>query len=126
MQCLNKATIKAMLILFAIIISFTPSITQALTLTDSPPITVTANGQIIENVRIVAIGELSLPQLSEIGPLSGRLVTRALELVPEGSEEAGRLHASKNNTMHVPQALQTLQIISRDHNKRFKAIVGRN
>jgi PKD repeat protein len=54
MQFLSKATIKATFILYAIIFLFTPSITQALTLTDSPPIVVTANGQIIENVRIVA------------------------------------------------------------------------
>ena len=48
---------KVTLILFAIIISVFPLISQALTLTDSPPITVTVNGQIIENVRIVATNQ---------------------------------------------------------------------
>ncbi|MCI0902139.1 MAG: AAA family ATPase [Chloroflexi bacterium] len=50
-----------------------------------------------DTARIVTIGELSLPQLSELGAQSGRLVARALELVPKDSEAAGRLHAFHGN-----------------------------
>ena len=54
---MNRATVKAIFIFFAVTVLFTPSSTPAFTLTDSPPITVSHNGQVIENVRIHAVGQ---------------------------------------------------------------------
>ncbi|MCH7841160.1 MAG: AAA family ATPase [Chloroflexi bacterium] len=45
-----------------------------------------------DTANIVAIAELPLPQLTEFAVMGSRLSARALELVPDDSLEAGRLH----------------------------------
>jgi DNA-binding CsgD family transcriptional regulator len=50
-----------------------------------------------DTARIVAVAEFPFPMLSELQEQGGRLIQRALELVPDDSLEAGRLHSFRGS-----------------------------
>jgi hypothetical protein len=50
-----------------------------------------------DTARIVAVAEFPFPRLSELQEQGGRLIQRALELVPDDSLEAGRLHSFRGS-----------------------------
>ena len=57
-----------------------------------------------DTAQVVAVAfEFYAPQLSEQGLMTGGLVERALDLVPAGSLDAGRLHAYRGNILGLGQ-----------------------
>jgi len=64
------SAIRTFFITFFLIL-FSISSVFALTLTDSPPITATQNGQVIENVRIRAVNEPAI----EVKNFSNRIIS---------------------------------------------------
>ena len=79
MRLLDQARIKIIFFIFTILALITPSTIQALTLTDSTPITVTQDGEVIENIRIHAINEPAILVNNH-----SNVVIRNVEITHEG------------------------------------------